>query len=117
MNSKQFGVFGVTANLASIFGFLGVGYSDLSENVLTLIPALIIAIYCGYTAIRLSHKLITSTRPAFDVNNTDRNNLFTSSVFFIFSLTVIIFLLYQAEKADYSPKESNSPTVIESVKI
>lgn len=117
MSVSKFWVFSVIANLASICGFLGVGYSDLSENVLTLIPASVIALYCGYTVIHLTHKLITSTRPAFDVNNTDRNNLFRSFAFLILSLTVIVFLFYQTEKTDLTPKQENQQKAIESAKI
>lgn len=94
------GLFGILGNLASILPFLGIGYSDLSNNIITLVPASIIAIYTLVKAIKVSHKLLTSTRPAFDVNNTDKKNLLVYLAILILSSIVILTILNHSSSAE-----------------
>jgi hypothetical protein len=97
MDSFFMKIFAFVGTLASIFAFFGIDSGDFNSSLIWLLPVFLVALVSFIKLILSMSKLFSSTRPDFNPKSKEHNALFWSAIFFVLSLTVLIFIFFNRQ--------------------
>lgn len=107
MNSVFMKIFAFVGTLASIFAFFGIDADDFRSTLIWLLPVFLVTLVSFFKLILSISRLYSSTRPDFNPRSKEHNALFWSAIFFVLSLTVLIFIFFNRQ---YEPVKNEGVT-------